>query len=126
MASDNLLDVVDELRQLVGELRRLMYGDTATRSSGLIADFERHERRITALEAEVVRLKNRKPIVGMWIGGFVAFVTAIILTAIGFINAVTPANMLDMSPLLSLSLAGCLTVVSLVMFLGGFGWLTSR
>ena len=126
MASDNLLDVVDELRQLVGELRRLMYGDTATRSSGLIADFERHERRITTLEADVVRLKNRKPIVGMWIGGFVAFVTAIVLAAVGFINAVTPANMLDMPPLLSWSLAGCLTVVSLVMFLGGFGWLTSR
>lgn len=126
MASDNLLDVVEELRSLVGELRRLMYGDTATRSTGLIADFERHERRITALEADVVRITNRKPVVGMWIGGFVAFTAAIVLTAVGFVNAVTPANMLDMTPLLAWSIAACLTVVSLVMFLGGFGWLSTH
>jgi heme/copper-type cytochrome/quinol oxidase subunit 4 len=62
----------------------------------------------------------------MWIGGFIAFAAAIVLTGVGFVNYVSHANLMDMSPLLAWSIAACLTVVSLVMFLGGFGWLEHK
>ena len=126
MASDNLMDVVEELKDLVAELRRLLYGDMATRSSGLVADFDKHDRRIATLETEVTRLRNRRPVVGMWIGGFIAFVVAIVLIGIAFVNYASDANLLDMTPPLAGGLAAFLCAVSLVMFLGGFGWLDRR
>lgn len=126
MATENVMDLVDELKDLVAQMRELLYGNDKTRNSGLVRDFEHHERRIAALEADVVKLKNRKPVIGMWIGGFIAFAGAVAVTGVGFVNFASHTNMLDMSPPLAWGIAACLTVVSLVMFLGGFGWLESK
>jgi hypothetical protein len=123
MATDNLLDVVDELRTLVAELRRLLYGDQASRFPGIVADLDMQKARLDRLTMDMEKLKSKRPVVVMWIGGFWAFVAAIVLIGISFVNASTPANIWDMPPMLAAIFAAGLTALSLFMFIGGFGWL---
>lgn len=123
MATDNLLDVVDELRTLVGELRRLLYGDQASRFPGLVADLDMQKTRIDRLTMDMDRMKSKRPVVVMWIGGFLAFVAAVVLIGVALTNAATYANIWDLPPMLAATIAAGLVALSLIMFIGGFGWL---
>jgi len=123
VAGDNLLDVVDDLRILVAELRRLLYGDQASRFPGIVADLDAQKSRIDRVEADIRHIKSKRPVVAMWIGGFLAFVAAVLLSMVALVNASTPANLWDMPVTFAAVCAAGLTALSLIMFLGGFGWL---
>ena len=123
MAGDNLLDVVEELRTLVSEFRRLLYGDQASRFPGLVADLDTLKSRLDRVETDVHGLKSKRPVIGMWVGGFIAFVMAIGFAGVAMQNANTTANIFDMPVPLAVILGVCLLLLSLLMFLGGFGWL---
>ncbi len=126
----SLYDSVEDLRLLVAELRDLIRGNQATRTSGLIqemddmrADNQAQRRELHDLRMEVQRLSRRRPIIWLWLSAFVCFSMAISLMIVAAVNAVTPANWLDIPPGVSFGLGIFSLIVSAPMFLAGFGWL---
>jgi VIT1/CCC1 family predicted Fe2+/Mn2+ transporter len=115
MASDNLLDVVERLEAAVADFRRLLYGDQATRSSGMITEFEGLRRRVEQLE-------TRRPRAGLWVIGYLTFMAAAVCAIVGTVNAVVGTSLLDISPVLAFVLSVILAIAALVLFVTGFGW----
>ena len=59
MSDDNLFDVVEQLRVLVADFKRALYGDQATRSPGLLSQLEGHEERQRRIEQRRERPRGR-------------------------------------------------------------------
>ena len=125
MPSDNVLDVVEDLRRLVTELRRLLYGEPP-RVLGMVAEFDAQTRRIQELEKEVAKLKSRRASPLMFTAGYVSILTAIAFTTISAVNFASDSNVLDIPWLLAGGLAIILYVAALPMLIGGFGWWEAR
>lgn len=123
MASDNVLDVIDELREIVGEFKRILYGDTAARTNGLVVKFDDLHRDVQALRDDVHRLKNRRANVWMWVAGYVSFSASVAFGVVGMINLIDNHNVLGLPAAVALWLAAVLAGLALMLFLGGFGWL---
>jgi hypothetical protein len=119
----NLIDVLLDLKTTIEELRRTMYGDQAARTSGLIAEVDSHRRRIDDMSLEVRQLKERRPIIWLWLCGYVSFVAAWTMAAVGIVNALSRANVWDFPPAAAAMLAIVLTFVAAILFVAGFGWL---
>lgn len=122
MASDNVLDVLEELREIVGEFKRILYGDTAARTNGLVVEFGDLRRDVQALRDDVHRLKNRKPNVWLWVMGYLSFAASVTFGVIGILNLAGHA-VFGLPAAVALWLAAALGGMALVLFLGGFGWL---
>lgn len=126
----SIYDSLEELKQLVDELRKLIRGDQATRTGGLISEFDAlrgesqaQRRELHDLRLDVQRLSRRRPIIWLWLSAFICFSMAIALMIVAAVNAATLANWLDIPPGLSFGLAFFFLIVSAPMFLAGFGWL---
>ena len=75
-SSDNLFDVVEELKQITADLRRTVYGDPATRSRGLMSEFDGLRMEVKALDADMERVKKRRPNPMAWTVGYIVFCAA--------------------------------------------------
>ena len=123
MADDNLFDVVEELRTLVADFKRALYGDTATRSPGLLSQLESHEVRLRQLEQRMDRLEEKRkanPIA--WTAGYISFCVAGVFGIAALLNQLQEHHLLgipaDVASWLSVLFAG----LALVLFIVGFGW----
>jgi hypothetical protein len=123
MASDNLFEVVEQLREIVADLKRTLYGDHATRSTGLLSEFDVLRRRVEAVEAEQQRIRNKRPNVGSWVTAYVLFCGAVIFAAAGIVNVSVDHNALDVEPAAAFWLAAGLVVIAGVLFAVGYSWL---
>ncbi len=123
MGDDNLLDVLRDLRAVTADLKRVVYGDTGARTPGLLDLFDEQQRRIERLESDVRILKQRRPIVWLWVAGYACFVVAWVLAAVGMTNSWTSLNVLDLPGPFTSVMAFTLAIVALVLFVAGFGWL---
>lgn len=122
MASDNVLDVVEELRQIVGEFKRILYGDQAARTNGLVVEFGDLRREVASIKEDLHRLKSRRPVVWLWIGGYVAFVAAVAFGVVAGLNMIGEPDLWGLPVSVSVFLALFCATVALFLFLGGFGW----
>lgn len=122
MATDNLIDVVDQLREIVQDLKRTLYGDHATRSTGLLVEFDSLRNDVKRLESDLSKVKNRRPNITAWATGYVAFCTAVVFAIISVMNQIDNHNILGLAPVVAMWLALLFGGAALVLFLVGFGW----
>lgn len=125
-ANENIFDILDELRQLIDQLRMIVYGDKTSRYPGMVDEVGRLQSRIEHAEMEIEKLKRRRPNVPLWVAGFLSFVISVSLLGVSFVNFSSKVNIFDMTPFLAAGLAVFFVAVSLVLFLGGFGWLDGQ
>lgn len=126
MASDNILDVVDELRQIVADLKRTLYGDQATRSPGVLSEFDGLRKDVRTLQDDVKQIKSKRPNVGAWILGYFSFCAGIALCVIAFLNSVDSHNVFGMPAGIALWMGALFAVGALFLFMWGFGWFDGR
>jgi hypothetical protein len=123
MATDNLFDVVQELREIVADLKRTLYGDHATRSTGLLTEFDSLNQRVASLERDVTRLKNKRPSIPTWVAGFLVFWAGELAAIVALINLVPGFNIFGISSTAAMWLAIVFGASALALFIAGFGWL---
>jgi hypothetical protein len=123
MASDNLFEVVEQLREIVADLKRTLYGDHATRSTGLLTEFDSLRRDVESLKGDVQRIRSKRPNVGSWVTAYVLFCAAVIFLAAGMVNLFVGHNALGVEPALAFWLAAGLVVIAGVLFAVGYSWL---
>lgn len=125
MATENILEAVDRIEAAVGKFERILYGDPPARPNGLLVEFEGLRRDVQGLREDVHRLQNR-PNVLLWVAGFAAFVAAMAFGMVGFMNLTAGHEVWNLPGSVGLWLAGMFVLVSLLLFLGGFGWLDGQ
>ena len=129
----SIYESVDELRRLIGDLRDLLHGNQATRTSGLIAEFEAlrteqqaQRRELHDVRTDVQRLWRRRPIIWLWLLGFGFFSLGMGLLVVAGVNAALPSvNWLDLPAGVAFGLSFFFLILSAPMFLAGFGWLVA-
>jgi hypothetical protein len=124
MASgDNLFEVVEQLREIVADLKRTLYGDHATRATGLLAEFDALRRRVESVEEDVERIRSKRPNVGSWVTAYVLFCVAMVFLAAGMINLFVGHDALGLEPAVAFWLSAAAVVVAGVLFAVGYSWL---
>ncbi len=133
MADPSLYDTISRLEALVDDLRKLLHGDANTRAGGLIAEFDAQRaeiqlqrREIHTIREDIERLRRRRPIVWLWLTGFLCFAIAAGLMVLAGVNGATEANWLDAPPGFAVFLSGFFLFLSAPLFLAGFGWLDGK
>lgn len=127
----SIYESVDQLRILVDDLRKLLHGDAATRTGGLIAEFDAlrseqqsQRRELHDVRTDLQRLSHRRPIIWLWLLGFGFFSFGMALLVVAGVNAALPTvNWLDLPAGVSFGLSFLFLILSAPMFLAGFGWL---
>lgn len=123
MADDNLFDVVEDLRTIVADFKRALYGDTATRAPGLLSQLESHEGRLRQLEQRMDRLEEkRKANPVAWTAGYVSFCVAVVLSIASLLNQLEGHHLLGIAPEVAAWMAVLFAVSALILFVVGFGW----
>ena len=123
MADDNLFDVVEDLRSIVADFKRALYGDTATRSPGLLSQLEGHEQRLQSMEQRVQRMEERRranPIA--WTAGYISFCVAVVFSIAALLNQLQGHHLLGIPPEVAVWLAVLFAASALILFIVGFGW----
>lgn len=123
MADDNLFDVVEELRTIVADFKRALYGDTATRSPGLLSQLEGHEQRLQSMEQKLDRIEQRRranPVA--WTAGYVSFCVAVVFSIAALLNQLQGHHLLGIPPEVATWLAVLFATSALILFIVGFGW----
>jgi hypothetical protein len=123
MASDNLFDVVQELRDIVADLKRTLYGDHATRSTGLLSEFDGLRRDVESLKQDVQKVKSKKPSIPTWVAGFLVFWAGMLSAIVALINLVPGFDIFGISSTAAMWLAIVFGLSALLLFVTGFGWL---
>lgn len=122
MATENLVDVVEQLQQIVNDFKRILYGDQAARTDGLLVEFNLLRKEVHELGMRVDQLQARRPHVWAWICGYVAFMAATVFGVVAIINRVEGHDVWHLAPELATWVAlGC-AGFALLLFLIGFGW----
>lgn len=126
-SSDNLFDVVEELKQITADLRRTVYGDPATRSRGLMSEFDGLRMKVSALDDDMERVKKRvRPNPLAWTGGYVAFCGAVVFGVAALLDQLVGRQLFGLPASVSTGLAIALAGVALVLFVIGFGWIDTN
>jgi hypothetical protein len=126
VGSDNVLDVVEELREIVGEFKRILYGDAAARTNGLVVEFGDLRREVASIKEDLHRMKSRRPVIGLWVGGYVAFVAAVAFGVVAGLNLVGARELWSLPAPVAVFLATFCALVALFLFMAGFGWIDGR
>jgi hypothetical protein len=121
--ADNLIATVERLEVVTAKFERMLYGEPPERPGGLIAEFQALRDDVRKLDADMQRLKSRRTNVWLWIMGYLTFAAGVTFGVVGLLNLIDGHNVLDIPSPVGLWLAAILTMGSLIMFLGGFGWL---
>jgi len=122
MASDNLFDVVEELKQITADLRRTVYGDPATRSRGLMSEFDAMRQEVGRIDAELQKVKSRRPNPWSWTVGYMAFLASGAFAIVAFYSFPGVQAALDLPGPVAMGLALLFAAAALVLFIAGFGW----
>lgn len=122
-SSDNLFDVVEELKQITADLRRTVYGDPATRSRGLMSEFDGLRMEVKALDADMERVKKRRPNPLAWTAGYVAFCGAVVMAIAALLDQLIGRQLFGLPAAVATGLAVALAGLALVLFVIGFGWI---
>lgn len=129
MANDNLYEVVGELREIVSDLKRALYGDAATRSKGLMSELDGLRSDVTALQVDVQRLQvdvqrlqAQRPKVASWIAGYVVFCLFLVFLIAGIVNRAASHDAFGLPADTALGLAVLAAVAACVLFIVGFDW----
>jgi hypothetical protein len=123
MANDNLFEVVEDLRSIVADLKRTLYGDHATRSTGLLVEFDALRREVQSLQQEIQRIKNKRPSIPTWMAGFLVFCVGGVAAMVALINLLPGFNIFGVSSTAAMWLAIVFGASALALFIAGFGWL---
>jgi hypothetical protein len=126
MASENILEVMDTLVQVVSDLKLIVYGDEKARINGLLVDFGELRRDVAIVKEEVHKLKNRRPQVWLWILGYFSFLAGTMFGVVAILNQIDNHNVFDLPAPVAVFLASMFVVAALFLFLGGFGWFNGR
>lgn len=126
MASDNLFDVVEELKQITADLRRTVYGDPATRSSGLMSEFDGLRMDVKALEADLKMVKSKRPNVLAWTSGYLMFCVAVVFAIAALLNQLQGHHLMGLPAEWAAWLAMGFALAALLLFVAGFGWFDQR
>lgn len=121
--ADNVLDMMEQLREIVGEFKRILYGDSAARTNGLVVEFGDLRRDVQTIKDDLARLKTKRHNIWLWVAGYLAFAASVTFGVIGILNQVDGHNVWGLPAPLALWLAAVMAGAALVLFLGGFGWL---
>lgn len=123
MADDNLFDVVEELRTIVADFKRALYGDPATRSQGLLSQLDSHADRLQRIEQKLEKLEgSRRANPVAWTAGYVSFCVAVIFAIAALLNQLQGHRLLGVPPEVATWLAVLFAASALVLFIVGFGW----
>jgi hypothetical protein len=123
-SEESLYATVKKLSDLVEQFRTLLHGDEKTRTGGILAEIDAQRSTMLALERRINRM--HRPIIWLWLLGFVSFFLATALLIVAAINGATGANWLDVPPTLAGSLALFFAIVSATLLIAGFGWLSDE
>lgn len=126
MASDNLFDVVEELKQITADLRRTVYGDPATRSRGLMSEFDGLRQEVGRIDADVQKVKSRRPNLMAWTAGYTTFCIAVVFAIAALLNQLQGHHLMGIPADVAGWLAVGFAVAALVLFIAGFGWFEQR
>lgn len=123
MADDNLFDVVEQLRVIVSDFKRALYGDSATRSPGLLSQLESQEVRLRLIEQRIEKIEARRqanPVA--WTAGYILFCMAGVFGIAALLNQIEGHRLLGIAPDVAGWLAAMFGGLALVLFIVGFGW----
>lgn len=119
-------DVLEDLRGIVADLKRCLYGDAATRSTGLLNEFDSLRRDVNALRQDVEAVKNHGPNVIAWTAGYIAFCAAGVFTIAALMNQIPGHEVMGIPGPIATWLALVLAGAALALFLIGFNWFDRR
>ncbi len=123
MADDNLFDVVEELRSIVADFKRALYGDPATRSQGLLSQLDSHAERLQRIEQKIERMEgSRRENPVAWTAGYISFCVAVVFAIAALLNQLQGHHLLGIPPEVATWLAILFSASALVLFIVGFGW----
>jgi hypothetical protein len=120
---NNPYDVVQELRVIVEDLKRAVYGDPASRSPGMFQEFDSLRRDVNLLRQELEQVKSRKPSAANWTIGYISFCAGGIFAVIAVLNQIPRNEILNIPGELAAIFAIVLAAIALYFFLSGFGWI---
>lgn len=123
MADDNLFDVVEELRTIVADFKRALYGDPATRSAGLLSQLDSHAERLQRIEQKIERIEGRRranPVA--WTAGYISFCVAVVFAIAALLNQLQGHHLLGIPAEVATWLAVLFSASALILFIVGFGW----
>ncbi len=123
MADDNLFDVVEDLRTIVADFKRALYGDPATRSQGLLSQLDSHAERLQRIEHKVEEIeRSRRANPGAWTAGYVSFCVAVVFAIAALLNQLQGHHLLGIPAEVATWLAVLFAGSALILFIVGFGW----
>jgi hypothetical protein len=112
----NPYDAVQELRFMVADLNRALYGDTATGWKGLMKE-------IALLRQDLELVKARKPSPTKWTMGYLAFCAGGIFAVIAIINNIPGQQAYNIPTEMAVAIAIVLGAIAWYFFLSGHGWI---
>lgn len=123
MATENLFEAFSQLEASTTRLGRIVFDDPDTHAPGLLSRIEVLNQQLTAVSAELQAVKRRRPNVGLWIVGYVAFMISGLFAMAAFHGLQELRAAFDLPAPLAASLALIFSMAALGLFVGGFGWL---
>jgi hypothetical protein len=112
--------------EIVEQLNRAMYGDKATRSTGLFDKIDALAEKLDRTDEKLEKIESRKHDPLSWTIGYVTFLFAGIFAVIAVSSLIPRYAILNLPPELSASLAVIGALVALYFFLTGYGWIGSK
>lgn len=126
MSSENVLDVLDRVERAISRVEQLLYGDPQTRHAGLLNEFEGLRKDLVAVRADVASMQRRKPNVLLWVAGYTTTLAAVIFAAVALINSIQGHELWGMPPIVAIANALGAALVSMLLLVGGHGWLRGQ
>ena len=118
---NNPYDVLEELRWIVNDLKRALYGDTTLRTPGLFNELDSLRKDVHSMKIDVESIKNRRPRLYQWLAGYAAFCVGLILAVIALLDQGQVIHTRVPAELAGL-LAVVLITVAAVLLMSGHGW----
>lgn len=123
MGEQNPYDVLEASKDVVRDLNRALYGEPASHTPGLFDKVDTLSHKLDKLSAEIDRMQRKRPNITNWVLGYFTFWGAIVC---GMFAVATEAHghAVGWLPLEAyVGLTVVLSLLSLLFFLTGFGWI---
>lgn len=122
---------IDRLEKFVERLERVMYGDDYARQPGLLTQVDELRKDIAAVSndvqaarSEIHSMRSKRANVWLWVLGYVTFLISGMFAMSAFYSMPEIKMLLAMPAPVAVALAVVFAVAALLLFAGGFGWLT--
>lgn len=123
MPEQSPFDVLEELKWIVADLKRALWGDTNLRTPGMFNELDALRKKVDQIQIDVQELKERQGRPGMWLAGILCFCAAIIFGCIAVYNGVFGDGISRVPADIAGWIAAGFGVTALYLLTSGHGWI---